>query len=88
MGDALAVSLLNEKGFSPDDFARSHPSGALGRRLLTFVNNIMKTNDDTLRLVYPMFPFSLDYPFCIALRLSLTFMYAIMRKKMISFMIN
>jgi arabinose-5-phosphate isomerase len=43
MGDALAVSLLNEKGFSPDDFARSHPSGALGRRLLTFVNNIMKT---------------------------------------------
>ncbi|CAB9540806.1 D-arabinose-5-phosphate isomerase (EC 5.3.1.13) [uncultured Gammaproteobacteria bacterium] len=46
MGDALAVSLLNEKGFSPDDFARSHPSGALGRRLLTFVNNIMKTNDD------------------------------------------
>ncbi|AYQ57531.1 Arabinose 5-phosphate isomerase [Bathymodiolus thermophilus thioautotrophic gill symbiont] len=46
MGDALAVSLLNDKGFSPDDFARSHPSGALGRRLLTFVNNIMKTNDD------------------------------------------
>lgn len=46
MGDALAVSLLNEKGFSPDDFARSHPSGALGRRLLTFVSNIMKTGDD------------------------------------------
>ncbi len=43
MGDALAVSLLNDKGFSPDDFARSHPSGALGRRLLTFVHNIMKT---------------------------------------------
>jgi len=46
MGDALAVSLLNDKGFSPDDFARSHPSGALGRRLLTFVNTIMKTGDD------------------------------------------
>ena len=46
MGDALAVSLLNNKGFSPDDFARSHPSGALGRRLLTFVKNIMKTGDD------------------------------------------
>ncbi len=46
MGDALAVSLLNDKGFSPDDFARSHPSGALGRRLLTFVHNIMKTDDD------------------------------------------
>lgn len=46
MGDALAVSLLTDKGFSPDDFARSHPSGALGRRLLTFVKNIMKTGDD------------------------------------------
>jgi len=46
MGDALAISLLEDKGFSPDDFARSHPSGALGRRLLTFVSNIMKTGDD------------------------------------------
>ena len=46
MGDALAVSLLTDKGFSPDDFARSHPSGALGRRLLTFVKNIMKIGDD------------------------------------------
>jgi arabinose-5-phosphate isomerase len=46
MGDAMAVSLLTDKGFSPDDFARSHPSGALGRRLLTFVKNIMKTGDE------------------------------------------
>jgi len=46
MGDAMAVSLLTEKGFSPDDFARSHPSGSLGRRLLTFVKNIMKTGDE------------------------------------------
>ncbi len=46
MGDALAVSILTNKGFSPDDFARSHPSGALGRRLLTFVNTVMKTGDD------------------------------------------
>ena len=46
MGDALAVSLLNDRGFSADDFARSHPSGVLGRRLLTFVNSIMKTGDD------------------------------------------
>ncbi|SMN14402.1 Arabinose 5-phosphate isomerase [uncultured Candidatus Thioglobus sp.] len=46
MGDALAVSILTNKGFSPDDFARSHPSGTLGRRLLTFVNNIMKTGND------------------------------------------
>ncbi|BBB23157.1 arabinose-5-phosphate isomerase [Abyssogena phaseoliformis symbiont OG214] len=46
MGDALAISLLTNKGFSVDDFARSHPSGALGRRLLTFVSTIMKTGDD------------------------------------------
>lgn len=46
MGDALAISLLNNKGFGPDDFAHSHPSGALGRRLLTFVGNIMKTDND------------------------------------------
>ncbi len=46
MGDALAVSILTSKGFSPDDFARSHPSGALGRRLLTFVSTVMKTGDD------------------------------------------
>ncbi len=46
MGDALAVSILTNKGFSPDDFARSHPSGALGRRLLTFVKTIMKTGDN------------------------------------------
>lgn len=46
MGDAIAVSLLTDKGFSSDDFARSHPSGALGRRLLTYVKNIMKTGDD------------------------------------------
>ncbi len=46
MGDALAISLLIDKGFSPDDFARSHPCGALGRRLLTFVKDIMKTGKD------------------------------------------
>jgi arabinose-5-phosphate isomerase len=46
MGDALAISILINKGFSPDDFARSHPSGALGRRLLTFVDTIMKTGSD------------------------------------------
>lgn len=46
MGDALAVSLLSDNSFSPDDFARSHPSGALGRRLLTLVKNIMKIGND------------------------------------------
>jgi arabinose-5-phosphate isomerase len=43
IGDALAVALLEEKGFKPDDFARLHPGGALGRRLLTQVRDIMVT---------------------------------------------
>ncbi|ABL01950.1 KpsF/GutQ family protein [Candidatus Ruthia magnifica str. Cm (Calyptogena magnifica)] len=46
MGDTLAISLLINKGFSVDDFARSHPSGTLGRRLLTLVSTIMKIGDD------------------------------------------
>jgi len=44
MGDALAVALLQVKGFSADDFARSHPGGRLGRRLLLRVDDIMHTN--------------------------------------------
>ena len=47
MGDALAITLLNARGFTPQDFARSHPSGALGRRLLTLVSTIMKSGSDT-----------------------------------------
>lgn len=43
MGDALAVACLDSKGFGPQDFARSHPGGALGRKLLTFVADIMRT---------------------------------------------
>jgi len=46
MGDALAMSLMTNKGFSVGDFAGSHPLGALGRRLLTFVKDIMKKGDD------------------------------------------
>ena len=46
MGDAIAITLLNARGFTPEDFAKSHPSGALGRRLLTLVSNIMKLGDD------------------------------------------
>ena len=46
MGDAIAITLLNARGFTPEDFAKSHPSGALGRRLLTLVSNIMKTGDE------------------------------------------
>lgn len=43
IGDALAVALLEEKGFKADDFARLHPGGALGRRLLTKVRDVMVT---------------------------------------------
>ena len=46
MGDAIAITLLNARGFTPDDFAKSHPSGTLGRRLLTLVSSIMKVGDD------------------------------------------
>jgi arabinose-5-phosphate isomerase len=46
MGDALAVALLDARGFSADDFARSHPAGALGRRLLTRVRDVMRTGQD------------------------------------------
>ncbi len=46
MGDALAVACLDAKGFGPEDFARSHPGGALGRRLLTYVKDIMRSGED------------------------------------------
>lgn len=42
LGDALAVALLDARGFGPEDFARSHPGGALGRRLLTHVSDVMR----------------------------------------------
>lgn len=42
LGDALAVALLDERGFGPEDFARSHPGGTLGRRLLTHVRDVMR----------------------------------------------
>jgi len=45
LGDALALALLDARGFSVEDFARSHPGGALGRRLLTRVGDIMRTGD-------------------------------------------
>ncbi len=45
MGDALAIALLQARGFSADDFAMSHPGGALGRRLLLHVADIMHTGD-------------------------------------------
>ena len=45
LGDALAVALLDAKGFGTEDFARSHPGGSLGRRLLTRVSDIMRTGE-------------------------------------------
>ena len=46
MGDALAVALLDARGFRAEDFARSHPGGALGRRLLTLVRDVMRRGDE------------------------------------------
>ena len=45
MGDALAVALLQRRGFTPEDFARSHPGGALGRKLLLHVADIMRCGE-------------------------------------------
>ena len=45
MGDALAVALLKKRGFTAEDFARSHPSGSLGKRLLLRVSDVMHTGD-------------------------------------------
>ncbi|MDT3734716.1 MAG: KpsF/GutQ family sugar-phosphate isomerase [Denitratisoma sp.] len=50
MGDALAVALLDARGFGAEDFARSHPGGALGRRLLTHVRDIMRKIDAVPRV--------------------------------------
>ncbi len=45
MGDALAVALLEGRGFTADDFARSHPGGRLGRRLLLLISDVMATGE-------------------------------------------
>ena len=45
LGDALAVAVLDARGFGAEDFTRSHPGGALGRRLLTSVRDVMRTGD-------------------------------------------
>jgi arabinose-5-phosphate isomerase len=46
MGDALAVALFESRGFTHEDFARSHPAGSLGRRLLLYVSDVMHTGKD------------------------------------------
>jgi arabinose-5-phosphate isomerase len=60
MGDALAVALLEARGFSAEDFARSHPGGSLGRRLLLRVEDIMRRGENLPRV-------SLDTPLSDAL---------------------
>jgi arabinose-5-phosphate isomerase len=45
LGDALAVAMLEARGFTPQDFARSHPGGVLGRKLLLHVSDVMRTGD-------------------------------------------
>lgn len=46
LGDALAIALLESRGFKPEDFALSHPAGSLGKKLLTHVSDLMKTGDE------------------------------------------
>ncbi len=57
LGDALAVALLDARGFKAEDFARSHPGGSLGRRLLTHVSDVMRQGDE-VPLVGPDTPFT------------------------------
>ena len=56
LGDALAVALLDARGFGSADFARSHPGGSLGRRLLTLVSDVMRTGADV-----PTVPLESDF---------------------------
>ncbi len=51
LGDALAVALLDARGFKEEDFARSHPGGALGRKLLTHVSDVMRSGDQVPRVM-------------------------------------
>ncbi len=56
LGDALAVALLDARGFGSADFARSHPGGSLGRRLLTLVSDVMRSGADV-----PTVPLDSDF---------------------------
>jgi arabinose-5-phosphate isomerase len=51
LGDALAVAVLDARGFGADDFARSHPGGSLGRKLLTHVRDVMRAGDAVPRVL-------------------------------------
>jgi arabinose-5-phosphate isomerase len=50
LGDALAIALLEARGFTSEDFARSHPAGSLGRRLLLRISDVMHSGDDVPRV--------------------------------------
>lgn len=50
LGDAIAVALMRARGFTQDEFARSHPGGALGRKLLTLVRDVMRSGPDAPRV--------------------------------------
>jgi len=50
LGDAIAVALMRARGFTQDEFARSHPGGALGRKLLTLVRDVMRSGADAPRI--------------------------------------
>jgi arabinose-5-phosphate isomerase len=50
MGDALAVALLDARGFQAEDFIRSHPGGRLGRKQLSYVNEVMRSIDETPKI--------------------------------------
>ena len=52
LGDALAVAVMQAKGFTRDEFAASHPGGTLGRRLLTHVRDVMRTGEDAPRVAH------------------------------------
>jgi arabinose-5-phosphate isomerase len=54
LGDALAVALLDARGFGAEDFARSHPGGMLGRKLLTHVGDVMRTAVPTVATTVPV----------------------------------
>ncbi len=51
LGDALAVALLDARGFKTEDFARSHPGGALGRKLLTHLSDVMRKEESVPRVL-------------------------------------
>jgi arabinose-5-phosphate isomerase len=61
LGDALAVALLDARGFKEEDFARSHPGGSLGRKLLTHVFDVMRSGDAVPRV-------AADLPFVATMR--------------------